>query len=43
LPRQDADGERAGGWYWADQPRDIWGVTASILKSLAGLALDAAR
>ncbi|QRR18624.1 NUDIX domain-containing protein [Burkholderia sp. MS389] len=43
LPRQYADGERAGGWYWADQPQDIWGVTAFILKSLAGLALDAAR
>ncbi|WP_279607881.1 hypothetical protein [Burkholderia cenocepacia] len=43
MPRQYADGERAGGWYWADQLRDIWGVTAFILKSLAGLALDAAR
>ncbi|MFH5254852.1 hypothetical protein ACGTRS_26825 [Burkholderia semiarida] len=43
LPRQYADGKRAGGWYWADQPRDIRGVTAFILKSLAGLALDAAR
>ncbi|WP_175844848.1 NUDIX hydrolase [Burkholderia arboris] len=41
LPRQYSDGERAGGWYWADQPQDIWGVTAFILKSLAGLALDA--
>lgn len=38
LPRQYADGERAGSWYWADQPQDIWGVTAVILKSLAGLA-----
>ncbi|WP_257127310.1 CoA pyrophosphatase [Burkholderia sp. ABCPW 11] len=43
LPRRYADGERAGGWYWADQPQDIWGVTAFILKSLAGLALDAER
>ncbi|MDR0246323.1 MAG: CoA pyrophosphatase [Burkholderia sp.] len=43
LPRQYSDGERAGGWYWADQPQDIWGVTAFILHSLAGLALDAAR
>ncbi|WGY73363.1 CoA pyrophosphatase [Burkholderia cepacia] len=41
LPRQYSDGERVGGWYWADQPQDIWGVTAFILKSLAGLALDA--
>ncbi|WP_343727789.1 CoA pyrophosphatase [Burkholderia seminalis] len=43
LPRQYVDGERAGGWYWADQPQDIWGVTAFILKSLAGLVLDADR
>ncbi|PAJ77545.1 NUDIX hydrolase [Burkholderia ubonensis] len=40
LPRQYIDGERAGSWYWADQRHDIWGVTAVILKSLAGLALD---
>lgn len=38
LPRQYVDGERAGSWYWADQQHDIWGVTAVILKSLAGLA-----
>ncbi|TCW84924.1 CoA pyrophosphatase [Burkholderia sp. SRS-46] len=43
LPRQYIDGERSGSWYWADQKYDIWGVTAVILKSLAGLALDAAR
>ncbi|UXU85607.1 NUDIX hydrolase [Burkholderia sp. S-53] len=42
LPRQYSDGERAGALYWADQPQDIWGVTARILKSLAGLVLDAA-
>ncbi|AXF25737.1 CoA pyrophosphatase [Burkholderia pyrrocinia] len=42
LPRQYSDGERAGAWYWADQTQDIWGVTARILKSLAGLVLDAA-
>lgn len=41
LPRQYVDGERAGAWYWADQAHDIWGVTAVILKSLAGLALAA--
>ncbi|WP_080400875.1 NUDIX hydrolase [Burkholderia ubonensis] len=40
LPRQYIDGARAGSWYWADQRHDIWGVTAVILKSLAGLALD---
>ncbi|CAB3883958.1 putative Nudix hydrolase NudL [Achromobacter insuavis] len=38
LPRQYADGERAGAWYWAGQQHDIWGVTALILKSLAALA-----
>ncbi|WYX24681.1 CoA pyrophosphatase [Achromobacter xylosoxidans] len=38
LPRQYADGERAGAWYWAGQEHDIWGVTALILKSLAALA-----
>ncbi|KVS38387.1 NUDIX hydrolase [Burkholderia ubonensis] len=43
LPRQYIDGERAGSWYWADQRHDIWGVTAVILKSLAGLALDSTR
>lgn len=43
LPRQYSDGERAGGWYWADQPQDIWGVTAVILKSMAGLVRDATR
>ncbi|RQR32417.1 CoA pyrophosphatase [Burkholderia sp. Bp9143] len=43
LPRQYSDGERAGAWYWADQAQDIWGVTAVILKSLAGLVLDAER
>lgn len=43
LPRQYADGERAGSWYWADQQYDIWGVTAVILKSLAGLALGTAQ
>ncbi|WP_446904307.1 NUDIX hydrolase [Burkholderia sp. YIM B11467] len=43
LPRQYSEGERAGAWYWADQTQDIWGVTAVILKSLAGLVLDAAR
>lgn len=43
LPRQYSDGERAGAWYWADQTQDIWGVTALILKSLAGLVRDAAR
>ncbi|WP_346778681.1 CoA pyrophosphatase [Burkholderia sp. Ac-20353] len=43
LPRQYSDGERAGPWYWADQTQDIWGVTAVILKSLAGLVLDAAH
>ncbi|WP_322021722.1 MULTISPECIES: CoA pyrophosphatase [unclassified Burkholderia] len=42
LPRQYGDGERAGAWYWADQTQDIWGVTAFILKSLAGLVRDAA-
>lgn len=42
LPRQYSEGERAGAWYWADQAQDIWGVTAFILKSLAGLVLDAA-
>ncbi|CAB3770178.1 NUDIX hydrolase [Burkholderia sp. MSh2] len=42
LPRQYADGERAGAWYWAEQAQDIWGVTALILKSLAGLARDVA-
>lgn len=41
LPRQYVDGERAGALYWADQPHDIWGVTARILKSLADLALAA--
>jgi 8-oxo-dGTP pyrophosphatase MutT (NUDIX family) len=39
LPRQYISGERSGSWYWADQQYDIWGVTAVILKSLAGLAL----
>ncbi len=43
LPRQYVDGERAGSWYWADQAYDIWGVTAVILKSLAGLALASMR
>ncbi|AOR72938.1 coenzyme A pyrophosphatase [Burkholderia stabilis] len=43
LPRQYSEGERAGSWYWADQAQDVWGVTAVILKSLAALALDAAR
>ncbi|KVZ09616.1 coenzyme A pyrophosphatase [Burkholderia stagnalis] len=43
LPRQYVEGERTGSWYWADQQYDIWGVTAVILKSLAGLALDAAH
>ncbi|WP_431825080.1 NUDIX hydrolase [Burkholderia sp. F1] len=43
LPRQYVDGERTGSWYWADQRHDIWGVTAVILKSLAGLALDSTR
>ncbi|WP_322025426.1 CoA pyrophosphatase [Burkholderia sp. BCC1977] len=43
LPRQYSDGERTGAWYWADQAQDIWGVTAVILKSLAGLVRDAAR
>ncbi|MGM3277167.1 NUDIX hydrolase [Ralstonia sp. 24A2] len=43
LPRQYVDGERAGSWYWADQAHDIWGVTAVILKSLAGLVLASAR
>ncbi|MDR8728122.1 NUDIX hydrolase [Burkholderia pseudomultivorans] len=38
LPRQYVEGERTGSWYWADQRYDIWGVTAVILKSLAGLA-----
>ncbi|MEN2473790.1 CoA pyrophosphatase [Burkholderia sp. GS2Y] len=42
LPRQYSEGERTGAWYWADQTQDIWGVTAVILKSLAGLVLDAA-
>ncbi|WP_261309972.1 NUDIX hydrolase [Burkholderia stabilis] len=42
LPRQYSEGERTGAWYWADQAQDIWGVTAFILKSLAGLVLDAA-
>lgn len=35
LPRQYADGDRSGAWYWADQGHDIWGVTARILMSLA--------
>lgn len=39
LPRQYADGERSGAWYWAGQQQDIWGVTAVMLKSLAALAL----
>ncbi|CAB3756773.1 coenzyme A pyrophosphatase [Burkholderia puraquae] len=43
LPRQYTDGERAGAWYWAEQTQDIWGVTAFILKSLAGLVLGATR
>jgi len=43
LPRQYGDGERAGAWYWADQTQDIWGVTAVILKSLAGLVREASR
>lgn len=43
LARQYVDGERAGSWYWADQAHDIWGVTAVILKSLAGLALASVR
>ena len=30
-------------WYWAHQTQDIRGVTAVILKSLAGLVRDAAR
>ena len=41
LARQYVDGERAGAMYWADQPHDIWGVTARILKSLADFALTA--
>ncbi|ABB05962.1 NUDIX hydrolase [Burkholderia lata] len=43
LPRQYTDGERTGAWYWAEQTQDIWGVTALILKSLAGLVRDAVR
>lgn len=43
LPRQYADGERAGSWYWADQQYDIWGVTAVILNSLAELVRAAAH
>ncbi|MCA8276556.1 CoA pyrophosphatase [Burkholderia sp. AU30280] len=43
LPRQYTDGERTGAWYWAEQAQDIWGVTAFILNSLAGLVRAAAR
>ncbi|WP_315857426.1 NUDIX hydrolase [Burkholderia anthina] len=43
LPRQYADGERTGAWYWADQQYDIWRVTAVILNSLAELVLAAAH
>ncbi|MCA8256058.1 CoA pyrophosphatase [Burkholderia sp. AU31624] len=43
LLRQYTDGERTGAWYWAEQTQDIWGVTALILRSLAGLVRDAMR
>ncbi|HHX4618822.1 MAG: NUDIX hydrolase [Burkholderia contaminans] len=43
LLRQYTDGERVGAWYWAEQVQDIWGVTALILRSLAGLVRDAMR
>ncbi|AOJ33416.1 NUDIX hydrolase [Burkholderia metallica] len=43
LLRQYTDGERKGAWYWAEQAQDIWGVTALILKSVAGLVRDAVR
>ncbi|WP_244117013.1 NUDIX hydrolase [Burkholderia contaminans] len=43
LLRQYTDGERMGAWYWAEQAQDIWGVTALILRSLAGLVCDAMR
>ncbi|MDN7488644.1 CoA pyrophosphatase [Burkholderia sp. AU45274] len=43
LLRQYTDGERTGAWYWAEQAQDIWGVTALILRSLAGLVRDAMR
>jgi len=40
LPKPYEDGERAGSWYWSGQTRDIWGVTARILMSLAAALRD---
>jgi 8-oxo-dGTP pyrophosphatase MutT (NUDIX family) len=35
LPKQYQGGQRDGSWYWSGQTRDIWGVTARILMSVA--------